>query len=296
MKLFEVAYSAQRTKKISEEDFVYLLEKNCKQSAKRINATPLYRGVDKDLQLQFGDTSVGSPRKSANTKNYYTLWVDNSPMWKDFPKRSRSFICTTDKEYASSFGEIYLVIPFDNAQIGICPSGDFWFSFEGASDLSRLNNIIDGIFSTFLDLEIVNYGDTNNIDSEDYAFLKNFLKEVTLQNLEKAKDNLDSKTGSEWIRKRTLQTIYIRDAEYLINKNNVKNFSDAMDAILSPKKFIKTDGKSFAASGIVECFVGGKVLFLPLNFSKNNEHKILKKYLDDNHLNNILREFKIKNV
>ena len=293
MKLFEIANRPQRTQKVSEEDFVYLLEQNCKNSIYKINSTPLYRGVDKQLQLQIGDTNIGAPRKSANTKNYYTLWVDNSPMWKDFPKRSRSFICTTDKEYASSFGEIYLVIPFDNAQIGICPSGDFWFSFEGTSDLSRLNITIDGIFTAFLDLEIVNYGDVNNIDSEDYTFLKKFLKEVTLQNLEKAKDNLDSKTGSEWIRKRTFHTIYIREAEYLINKNKTKNFADAMDVILSPRKFIKTDGKTFEAPGNAECFVGGKALFLPLNFSKKGEQKILTEFLEDNHLNNILREFKI---
>ena len=295
MKLFEIANGNQRTQKISEEDFVDILEHHCAQAVININYTPIYRGINtaafgKQLQLKVGDSTVGAPRVSKNTKNYYTLWVDNSKEWKDFPKRSRSFICSTSRTYADDFGEVYLVIPYDNAQIGICPESDYWYSFDIIDDLSSLNSLIDNISSIFLDLEIGDM-DINDMDPSDFDFLLSFLETINVKNLKVAANALESKITSATIKK---QINYIREAELLLSQNNVNDFTEVMEKVLSPKHFKKSTGESFNETREVECFIGGKALFMPLNFSGAEQYEILKKYLDDNDLNNILSLFKKK--
>lgn len=68
-------------------------------------------------------------RKSKNTENYYTLLFDNLPSWKEYPKRSRLLICSTSRSVASEYGNSYLVLPFNGAKIGVCPTMDMWLSF-----------------------------------------------------------------------------------------------------------------------------------------------------------------------
>jgi hypothetical protein len=77
-------------------------------------------------------------RISANTRNYYTLLMDNLPSWKNYPKRSQSLICTNDLKVADFYsgyknseesgpGNVYLVLPLSgNANFGICPYKDMW--------------------------------------------------------------------------------------------------------------------------------------------------------------------------
>ena len=43
-------------------------------------------------------------RKTHDTFNYYTLILDNAPDWKDFPKRSKSLICSLNKKTAILLG------------------------------------------------------------------------------------------------------------------------------------------------------------------------------------------------
>ena len=48
--------------------------------------------------------SLTAMRKSANTKNWYTLLMDNIlPEWAAYPKRSQSFICSTSERRANDF-------------------------------------------------------------------------------------------------------------------------------------------------------------------------------------------------
>lgn len=96
----------------------------------------LYRGIPSqvDAFIQFPPKG----RKSANTSNYSTLIIDNDPAWAAFPKRSESFICTTDEKYAYDYGTVYEVYPADGANIGVCPGEDIWFSF---STLNHLESI-----------------------------------------------------------------------------------------------------------------------------------------------------------
>lgn len=90
-------------------------------------------------------------RKSANTTNFYTMLFDNLSSWQVYPKRSQSLICTTISSRAGAFtgwgdneGSVYLVLPFNGAKIGVCPTYDMWDAFENgaALDLSDFNDIM----------------------------------------------------------------------------------------------------------------------------------------------------------
>lgn len=89
----------------------------------------IFRGVSGYGKYVYIDPSKAkSPRVSANTYNYYTLIMDNSNVWKKYPERSHSLICSTDERYASDFGdgETYSIFPQNNASIGVCPGSDIW--------------------------------------------------------------------------------------------------------------------------------------------------------------------------
>ncbi len=88
----------------------------------------ILRGM-KDTGLIILGDGAKMNRKSKNTSNYYTLVLDNDVRWKDYPKRSQSFICATGT-YSEMYGNLYVVVPLENQPIGICPTKDFWFSFE----------------------------------------------------------------------------------------------------------------------------------------------------------------------
>ena len=81
--------------------------------------------------------SVGKPRRSANTLNYYTLLMDSNPRWKQFPKRSQSLICLTDGSYRGRDG--WVVFPKDGWRIGDTGIRDLW----GAGRKFKLDNMDD---------------------------------------------------------------------------------------------------------------------------------------------------------
>lgn len=69
-------------------------------------------------------------RSAMNIGNYYTIWIDNNPKWQDYPKRSKSLICSTSLKTAKSYGDPIVVVPLINTKIGICPTVDIWKSFK----------------------------------------------------------------------------------------------------------------------------------------------------------------------
>lgn len=98
-----------------------------------LSYTPIFRGMEYSGDLILGDGSK-MKRQSHNTMNIYTEVIDKIPSWKRLPKRSNSFICSTDIERASMYKRsghgLYLVIPLENQIIGSGIGWDFWFDFE----------------------------------------------------------------------------------------------------------------------------------------------------------------------
>lgn len=84
-------------------------------------------------------------RVSQNTSNHYTLFFDNHPERANWPKRSRSLICTTSRAAASSYARElspYAIIPFDHTKVGAVNSNDMWETRLTIPSVKR-NEIVD---------------------------------------------------------------------------------------------------------------------------------------------------------
>lgn len=93
---------------------------------------PIYRGM-RDTGTYVLGTGNEISRRSANTENYYTLIIDEDPSWSNYPKRSKSFICSTSLNRSLGYGSLYVAIPLENQPIGVCAEIDFWVSFGDPS-------------------------------------------------------------------------------------------------------------------------------------------------------------------
>lgn len=143
---FLKTYEELRIDTISlNNDFIEMnkiIEKNCKDFS--WDDAPILRSV-----LGFGEgITIIDPkkytRKSRSNKNYYTYIMEHSERWKDYPKRSKSLICSLTSPLWVY--ELYRVIPFDGAKFGVCSKHDIWYSFNSFQHnilpfLSNLNDL-----------------------------------------------------------------------------------------------------------------------------------------------------------
>jgi hypothetical protein len=141
---------------LTEDDFNDMKAYYCKDF--HDSDKPIYKGMNyRDMPKSIKSHLYFNPitkRKSANTKNYFTLLFDNSPYLGEFPKRSESLICTSNYEQANAYAvhRPHRVIPFDDAKIAICPRQDIWFSFrETVGDIDNFNETIHTNYHRMLD-------------------------------------------------------------------------------------------------------------------------------------------------
>lgn len=94
----------------------------------------IYRG-DSSTQENLADgyatiDTSKSVRVSQNATNVYTLILDNIHSRRDFPKRSKSIIATTDRlnaeNYRGSSSGILYLFPYNTAKIGFVNKEDMW--------------------------------------------------------------------------------------------------------------------------------------------------------------------------
>jgi len=111
------------------KDLTNFLKENCSDSLWMIAKNkPLFRGFRnkaEDAPPSFVDLTKTS-RKSQNTSNWYTEIFDNHPEMQDFPKRSKSLVCTTSQNDATGYGEVFAMIPVNGSKIGLVGSSDMW--------------------------------------------------------------------------------------------------------------------------------------------------------------------------
>lgn len=253
-KYINEGYGKSRVDPIPESDAKDSIRYNCKKS---VQSTPIYRGV-KSFRDVFGfgnSENQEELRMSANTANYYTLILDNSKKWSKFPKRSKSFVCTTNIKTASFYGNPYLVIPFDGTPIGICPRGDIWESFDEISDLSIFNDII-GIAASVLNLDIKKM-------QKDYKYLLKSLDEI-------GKDYKEKTSNAKWVKMQHEVPDYLEKFE-----ESNKKFSEYLIDLLSPArnnfKLVKAGNKIPINK---EIWFQGKAIFIKLE----ETNKIVSEY------------------
>jgi len=147
--------TTRRSQKIRKPIFMNALVRGQFSSAynKMLEGRRIYRGITGSAEWPYWIVKPGSAeRKSRNTSNFYTGLIDNLPSWKNYPKRSRSIICSTGRGGAASFGNVLDVFPKNGAKIGICSAEDFWLSFPAThtrldlQDMSYFNAYFISIF------------------------------------------------------------------------------------------------------------------------------------------------------
>jgi len=181
MKFYNYLNESERMTEITEKNLLYYLNEKCPKNLKyTLNGHVLKRGTDHSKNYFMGNSLKGEMRRSANTTNYYTLMIDNSKYWKDYPKRSKSFICATYKPNYNY--NDYVVIPYDNTKMGVCPSQDMWDGFvkqlKGDS-LESFNIHLDHMFNVSLDEDswkiLKNQLNNPNFIDENYNFRYDFM-------------------------------------------------------------------------------------------------------------------------
>jgi len=125
MKLYHYL-NENRSKEITPEKFNELVNKNCSDIISFYNkqSKRIFRGLMFNGKYVYVNP-IQHTRKSANTSNYYTVLFDEIlPSWKNYPKRSKSIICTTNTSKAMGYGTLFKIYPYNGSHIGECSGGE----------------------------------------------------------------------------------------------------------------------------------------------------------------------------
>jgi hypothetical protein len=260
-----------RLKEINPETALTLIMQNCMGYIEAVKAgsRQIWRGTYNNAPILIGDSNLGSPRKSANTYNYYTLFMDNSPQWSEFPKRSRSFICSTSSSTSNGFGDLFIVLPYDDAHVGVTPRYDLWQAFvDGDVSTSSLDKEM-----TILNSLMVNEFRLTHKDD----MRKNFKKPNTYEELVRILESLTLDRIKEVAEFGEIMKIsaILDNAKRALMKLDETNSNNYLDYF---KKLFATDNfKHGKASSInidardVELYIQGKAIFIKVMVSNKQE-------------------------
>ncbi len=228
-------------------EYVYDIAKNT-----RNEDTPqglIYRGVNSSFVNSHPITllNYSTERVSANTSNLYNLLVSNYlPSWKTFPKRNKSFICSTSVDRALAYSEddkVCIVVPHDSTPIGICNTFDFWYSFGNVQKELEINDM--SVFNRSLQTFMTNVGRILDIEIKPVNSKTLENSNSSEQNLLKIIDALKSLTPKELNDKKLSNTEinlinfdifykYITN-DKVINQNKKIDLLLILDKILDPQ-------------------------------------------------------------
>ena len=190
-----------------------------------------------------GDFSQVSPskftRRSRNTANYYTLINDNSPAWKEYPKRSKSIVCTTDYNTAYFYGYSYVVFPYDYTKIGKCIRADYWWSFPFLKKITNIDNLVeinDAFSLIFNRKDIKEY--VGNIESvQTYSDLRKIFEQFDTY----VKEN-DKRLIKKMRQKSKNNGLYFSNNYYSPTIEYLKNYSPLLikyDKFMNMEKYLQ---------------------------------------------------------
>ena len=244
------------TKPISADKALAWAKENASQVMSRVRdgKISLLRGVDESVgDYQLGDSTTFK-RISKNTHNYYTKFISTSKRWQDFPSRESAYICASTDRIASGYGDMFYVIPADDAKVGKCNSHDIWRSFPvleeslGLPGLNSLNQLLISLMKA-IDGKI-----TPDIDAEA---IRETLRGWNLKRLY----DLANKNKLNHQNQESLE-----QAIHTMVKKGLGNFEELLEYCLDPK--INNFTTSIAAKADVpskpgiEAWIEGKALFI----------------------------------
>ena len=209
------------------------------------NGYIIYRGMENTGALVLGSGN-DMERRAANTQNYVNTLVDYIlPAWSDFPKRSKSFICSTSLQDAENFGDrIFVVIPLEGQKIAFSPSSDFWEAFDW--DVDSLNAMLASFFHKAAKAGYIDQKYTKLVNHIPPQELQALIKRLSMLSNEEIKDIAKSVDYDDFYGD-------VMDAggleKFLINTLSPADFN----IINAPAKFPPVN---------VEVWMSGKVLFV----------------------------------
>jgi len=167
----------------SYENFCQLLKTDYSQATEKfLNGVAIYRGVREFQGPYF--VKIPGLRISQNTENSYTrLFSGLLPSWSKYPPRNKSFICTTNinrtrgyiTESEYSRGQ-YIILPKNNAKIGVCSFTDMWDSFLSLANEYKIYDM------SYLNWSINNFVETVSLKNEKFNQTFNDIKNMFLYN------------------------------------------------------------------------------------------------------------------
>jgi len=240
MQTFKQFLSESRTAVVGVEAFIKWADTNAKvyMSGPKF----LYRGGSGDGEkgLRLGSSLGGLPRKSANTYNNYTLWFDNHPMFKDWPKRSQAWIAADDRDIAQGFGSAALLIVHDEAKIGVVGDRDLWDAETKISNMTieEFNQVSESLMT----------------DKHDtYPELVSALKNIDLEDVQRHVEDEGDQSSS-------IASLY----KYM-KRLKLDNLYEAWEAVMTPSLFLRntTGAQVGNHDSDGEVWIEGEVGFIP---------------------------------
>lgn len=136
---------------ISIEKAIELAKKHCSNALKHLE-TPIIRGGHNFTDVAYSVHPGLGSRKSANTSNHYTV-LFNETLPKEYPRRANSMICGNyqNKDYARGFGQLYVILPYDDVMFGVCADEDLWRTRIKIADKNRTLDSWNNIWSDLFD-------------------------------------------------------------------------------------------------------------------------------------------------
>lgn len=129
-------------KPLEPDELVATIKERCSEA---LRGPRLWRGSQRSAESNLSNPATGT-RQSAGTQNYYTMLLDTNSKNAGWPKRSKSFICSTNQGHASTYaskgGTTFMVFPVDGTDIGQVNQIDIWIcpiQFRG--DFSKKRTI-----------------------------------------------------------------------------------------------------------------------------------------------------------
>ena len=250
-----------RSTSITKEEAVELMHTKCKKAAYayKKGICRLYRGLNKSFPYMISDPSK-SFRSSAGSHNYIYLLMDYIfKAYKDIPKRTRSIIGTTNEHSTKQYGDLYIMLPYNEAKIAYVDKNDFWNAFVFKYDKSHIDEINDDLYN----LSIMDNIKLN--DKDPKKLVKDLLK------LEKKLRELEGEDKEEFtVRKRNL--LYVSKYIQKVIEGSDENMVEMLERIYDPVGVIKITypGKAIKAVGdYAEIWTDSKVLLLDKRLGDN---------------------------
>jgi len=114
---------------LDEKGFWKLFEQNCSNFNSDILITKFMRNFYKNDFFLIDEIQE---RRSVTHGNYYTLLINHSKPWIDYPKREQ--ICELNGYWSTNdIKKNFIVIPYNNSKWGVAPNSDIWW-VDGLND------------------------------------------------------------------------------------------------------------------------------------------------------------------